>query len=120
MSFYTEKAYEVSISKKLLKDDDDKEISSGSFHVGYYLLTCLKRGFDFINVKLDWPKTQRYIDFCEEICQQIDVTYMVRKLMFLDAAMLKLLEKHEVEALCLRDKMSLEKAKKMRMMHLAP
>ena len=63
MKFYTEKAYEVSISKKLLVDDDRNEISSGSFHLGSYLLTVIKNGFRMINIDLDWPKTQKYIDF---------------------------------------------------------
>ena len=50
---------------------------------------------------------------------QLDVIYIMRKLMFLDAAMTKLLEQHEIEALCVREKPSLRKAKEKRKMHFA-
>ena len=33
---------------------------------------------------------------------QVDITYIIKKLIFLDAAMSKLLEKHEIEAIRLR------------------
>jgi hypothetical protein len=51
---------------------------------------------------------------------QVDITYIVRKMMFLDAAISKLMEKHEMEALCLREKPTLSKAKELRTVHFAP
>lgn len=51
---------------------------------------------------------------------QIDITYIVRKMMFLDAAISKIMEKHEIEALCMREKPTLSKAKEMRKKHFAP
>ena len=95
MSFYTEKAYEVSIAKKLLVDNENKEISSRSFHVGYYLLTGVKKGFNFIGVDLNWPETQKFINFSEEVCEQIDIAFLVKKINFLDVAVSTLMEKHE-------------------------
>ena len=50
---------------------------------------------------------------------QLDITYIMRRLIFMDSAISKLLEQHEVEALCLRDKPSLEEAKQTRKTHFA-
>ena len=46
-----------------------------------------------IGCKFKWEKTQKFIDSSEEVCMHIDVAYMVRKLMYLDAAISKLMEK---------------------------
>ena len=96
MSYYTERAYEVSIAKKLLVDNDGSELESRSFHVGNYFLTVIKDYLSLIGINPNWPQTQKYMDFTSEVCQQIDLAYIVRKLMFLDAATSKLLEKHEI------------------------
>ena len=45
---------------------------------------------------------------------QIDITYIVRKLMFMDAVISKLLEKHEIEALNLKGKPTIKEANEMR------
>ena len=79
-------------------------MSSGMFHVGYYFLMVIKNIFDMININLDWKKTQRYIDISEEACQQIDIGYMVKRMMFFDAALSNLMEKHEIKALCMQRK----------------
>jgi hypothetical protein len=43
MGPYTEKTYEVSLAKKLLIDDDKKEIDSKSFNIGYFALMFVKK-----------------------------------------------------------------------------
>ena len=48
---------------------------------------------------------------------QIDIAYMVRKLMFLDAAISTLMERHEVEALWMREKPTINRAKELRKYH---
>ena len=65
-------------------------------------------------------KTQQFIDVTEELCLQVDVGYIVRKLIFLDQAVQILLKEHQVVALCHRDKPTLAEAKKCRKMHLTP
>ena len=52
--------------------------------------------------KPDWKKSQTFVDVSEEAIKQLDITYIMKKLFFLDAAIEKLMEKHEIEALCLR------------------
>jgi hypothetical protein len=92
LGFYSETAYEVSLGRKLLLDNDKEELPSSSFNIGYYLLSIIKRGFGAVNVNLNWPKTQKYIDFCDEVCLQIDISYIVRRLAFCDAALATLME----------------------------
>lgn len=82
--------------------------------MGYYLLTVIKQWLEMIHVNLDWKKTQRYIDFSEEACQQIDICLMVKRMMFFDAAIASLMEKHEIKALCMQRKPTLKKAKETR------
>ena len=43
--------------------------------------------------------------------EQLDISYILRKLIFLEAVVSKLLEPHELEAIYLRKKMTLDKAK---------
>jgi hypothetical protein len=66
------------------------------------MFTYIKKFFNLINVQVNWPDTQKYIDASEELIAQIDVTYIVRKLMYLDAVIAQLMEKHEIDALYLR------------------
>ena len=96
MGPYTEKTYEVSLAKKVMLDNDRGEISSKSYNIGYFLLSYVKSFLDLIGVNPDWPKVQGYVDASDEVTNQIDVTYIVRKLMFIDAAVSKLMEKHEL------------------------
>ena len=117
MSFYTEKAYEVSIARKLMTDNESNELDSKNFNIGYYLLTVIKKGFNFIKISLDWPKTQKYIDFSDEVCEQIDIAYLIKRLNFLDSAISKVIEEHEVTTLSLADKQTLEKAQQVRKKH---
>lgn len=56
----------------------------------------VKKLFGMVGCNFDWPKTQSFIESSEEISMQMDVTYILRKLMFLDAAISKLMEKHEI------------------------
>ena len=84
------------------------------FHVGYYMLMVIKKGLSLIRVDVDWKKTQRYIDISEEACQQVDIAFIVKRMMFFDAAISKLMEKHEVKALCMQKKPTLKKAKEIR------
>ena len=72
-------------------DDDGKEVPSGNFHVGYFLMTLVKKALNCCGCTSGWKQTQSYIDVSEEACQQIDIAYMARKLMFLDLAVAKLL-----------------------------
>ena len=51
---------------------------------------------------------------------QLDVSYILRKLVFLDSAISKLMEKHELEALYIRDKPTISNCKKQRRFHFAP
>ena len=120
MGNYTEKTYEVSLAKKVLLNNDSEEIESNSFNMGYWFMMYVKRMLNFFKCDPDWPKVQMYLNSCEEVSMQIDITYMVRKLMFLDSIVAQLMEKHEIEALYLRVKPTLDKAKDQRRMHFAP
>ena len=72
-------------------DNDREEISSSSFNIFYFAFTYVKSFLDWINVNPDWPKVEKYMEASDELTMQIDITYIVKKLIFLDAAMTKLL-----------------------------
>ena len=119
MEKYNEKAYEISLSTRLLRDDSGENIPSSHFHLGYYLLCLVKEILDFFGCKPNWKKTQVFLESSEEMSSQLDVAYLMRKLLFMDAAISKLMEKHEVEALCVREKPTIEKVKEERKKHFA-
>jgi hypothetical protein len=58
LSFYNEKAYEVSLARKIFLNKDREEIKSGSFNVGIYLAMVIKPLLDFIKIEPNWPKAQ--------------------------------------------------------------
>lgn len=62
MGPYTEKAYELSLAKKIMTNNDKKEIPSSSFNVFYFVLSYIKHFLDWINVNPNWPKVQNYIE----------------------------------------------------------
>ena len=90
---YNEKAYEISLAKKVMLDSEKDEIPSKSFNMGYFILIYLKRFLDFIRVSPEWPKVDKFLKVGTEVRSQIDVTYIVRKMMFMDAVLIKLMEK---------------------------
>ena len=64
MEFYTEKAYEVSLSRKIMLDNDKKEISSRSFNILYYFSMTFQKILNFFNYQPDWPSTKTYTECC--------------------------------------------------------
>ena len=100
------------MANKLFKDDDKNEVRSGSFNVGYFLLMKIRGFLELCDCDPGWKSTQGYVDACEEVGMQLDVVYLLKKLMFFDVAISKLMEQHEIQALYLRDKPSLTGVKK--------
>jgi hypothetical protein len=64
MNIYTEKAYEISISHKLFKDGEGKEINSNSFNFLYFIAMIVKDFFSCFCCKSSWPKTQKFMECC--------------------------------------------------------
>lgn len=87
MNFYTEKAYEVSIARKVLLDNNREEIISGSFNIFYYLAMNIKGIFKKCRFEPKWPRTDTYHECSKEMSMQLDTTYIVKKLMFFDDAL---------------------------------
>ena len=54
MGPYTEKAFEVSLAKKIIVDNEKEELSSRSFNLGYFLLGFIKKGLEFFSFNLSW------------------------------------------------------------------
>ena len=96
MGPYTEKCYEISLAKKLMVDNNHQEIRSELFTMLAFIAVTIKKVLAFFGFNPDWQKVQTFIDSSEQLAMQIDVTYIVRKLMFLDAAISKLMEQHEI------------------------
>ena len=65
MEFNTEMAYEVSIAKKLMVDNNHEEISSKSFNIFYYFSIQLKSLLSKCKYEPDWPTTNLYSECCE-------------------------------------------------------
>ena len=87
--------------------------------MGYYFMIYFKRLLNYFKCDPDWPKVQVFMNSCKEVSNQIDVTYIVLKLMFLDAAIAQLMEKQDLAALYLREKPTFDKVNRQRRMHFA-
>ena len=86
----------MSIARKVMLDNNREEISSRSFNLFYYFAMVLKSLFSKCKFEPDWPSTNFYHECTEEMASQLDVTYIIRKLMFFDAALSKMLPKEEL------------------------
>ena len=53
----------------------------------------VKKILELFSVDPDWPKVRKFEEASDEATSQMDVTYIIRKLMFLDVAISKLMEK---------------------------
>lgn len=62
--------------------------------MGYYFLAFFKSLFSCCKCGPEMERTQTYVDCSEEMSHQLDITYIMRRLIFMDAAISKLLEKH--------------------------
>ena len=60
------------------------------------MLVAIKRVLNFCKCSVNWPKTQTYIDCVREVRNQLDVTFILRKIMLLEAAMEMLLYKEHI------------------------
>lgn len=62
MGPFTEKAYELSLARKVMVTNEKEDIESQSFNVGYFLLMYVKSFLEFFNVNPDWPKVQQFAE----------------------------------------------------------
>ena len=60
MGKYTEKAYEVSICKKVLVDNERKVIPSGSFNLIWFLVYYVKWILNLLGFQPNWPQAQQF------------------------------------------------------------
>ena len=65
MEFYTEMAYEVSIAKKIMVDNNHEEISSKSFNLFYYFSVKIRNILGKCKYEPNWPSTNLYAECCE-------------------------------------------------------
>ena len=56
----------------------------------------IKSLLDMCSCSVRWKNTQTYCEVSEEINLQLDVTYIFRKLIFLDDVIAKVMEEHEI------------------------
>jgi len=96
MGSYTEKSYEISLAREVMKDNDHEEILSDNFNLFAYLLMGIKQLLAFFGYDPKWKKTQAFIDSSEEVAMQLDITCILRKILFLDAAISQLMEHHQI------------------------
>ena len=120
MGKYTEKAYEVSLCKKVLVDNESRRVPSESFNILYFFSYYAKFLLNTLGCQPDWPQTQQFEDGADAITNQLDITYILRKLDFLDVAVARLLPEHEVKTIYMRAKPTFERANHQRKMHFAP
>ena len=84
----------------------------------YDFLKFLFHGFykfiKLLGCSPNW-KTYKIFDDCkEEMVRQLDVVYLIKRIMLLERAILTLLDEHQVKGLHLQRKLTLEEVKKNR------
>ena len=86
MGSYTEKAYEISLSRKVFLDNNKEPIKSQEFNMFSYFSLYFKKFINLFGCEPEWSTLQQFEESSDEICQQLDITYILRKMQFLDSA----------------------------------
>ena len=60
MGKYTEKAYEVSLSNKVLLGNEDKKIHTSSFHLFSFIAYYVKFLLNLVGCQPNWPTIQQF------------------------------------------------------------
>ena len=114
LSKYSEKAFEISIARKIFRDKEGGEVNSRIFNFGYFLLMLIKYLLNCCCSSERLKSTQNYIEVSDEASNQLDIAYILRRLNYYDSALQLLLSKTQEHALCLKEKPQIDVIKKRR------
>ena len=115
MRMYAEQAFSVSLASQLYTTEDDENISSTWFHIGYLFLIPFRRLINYIGCWKDsWPRTDFYQKCINEVNEQIDIVNIMRKLIFMEKAFSLLFNEHQLAALHLFKREKVDDATKAR------
>lgn len=117
MKFYTEASFEIEMGDRLFFYDSEKPLKSSSFNFLTYGLYCFYMFLKLLGVDLGWARMDMFYECREEVVEQLDVTLLLNKIVFLEKFMNVLLEEHQYRAVYLQQKPSVEEAQKLRLSH---
>jgi hypothetical protein len=111
MNAYSERAYGISIASQLFVTDEGTTISSDGFHIGYLVTLAWTKICEVLNCCTPGTgKTELYSKCLDEIDEQLDISHIMKKLLFLERGVTAMLSEHQLEALHARDKQTLSEA----------
>ena len=109
MGIFSEKAYSISIASYLYQNEDGRSLNSTGFHIGFLFASWAKALTDKLGCCKDaWKRTEQYEECIDEMDRQLDIGLILKKLHFLERAVSSLFGKHQLEALHLVAKPSLD------------
>ena len=117
MKFYTEASFEIEMGDRLFFYNSEKPLKSSSFNFFTYGLYCFYLFLKLIGIDAGWEKMDMYYECREEVVEQLDVTLLMNKIVFLEKFMNVLLEEHQYRAVYLQQKPSIEEAQQLRLSH---
>lgn len=115
VSSYNNYAYEISLGSSLFKPENQKAMKTfTSYNFISYLIQCVHGVITFIGFSPNWKSTIEYNKCQEEMEKQLDVSYLLERILYLESVASTVLDNHHLKGLHLRDKLSLKQARKKR------
>ncbi len=79
-----------------------------NYNFSRFILTGLYKILLYIGCKPEWKSCKEYDETNEEMAKQLDVLYLLKRVIFLERAVNSLLDEHQLKGIHLEEKLTLE------------
>ena len=117
MTLFNEFSYELEIAKNLYYYEKNQPLDSDGFHFFAYLGYLIYNLFEKVGIDLPWKKMRTYHHSLVEVRKQMDVRFVMKKILYAERVSNALLDTHKKEILYLQEPLTLEEAEMIRRDH---
>lgn len=120
LNTFSERSYEISIASHLFLSPDSDPIPAKRYNFFYYLATVVKDFLGLFKIKPEWKQTDLFVKCSEEMENQLDIYYILKRLIFLERAVEIMFNDKQYPLLFLQNKMTIDEAEEIRKKHEMP
>lgn len=110
---YSAANYMIEMAGKTFQMESNRPVSS-SFNFFYFIAAYVKDLLAHLPRKFQWKKVDEFRKCESEMVNQLDVSYLLQRIVFLEQAIASILPEHQLKALFLTAKPTLQEVSKRR------
>jgi hypothetical protein len=107
MGKFGEFGFEMRIGSYLYKFDKNNKINDGYCNIITFIPYCVYSLFNMLGKPPNWKLMQHFEDTREEVSKQIDFTFLIRRIQFLEESLTYIFDDYELNCLHLKKKLTL-------------